>query len=126
MSIDAVIERTRGSEAGLRLELAPRVDAEGQDSNPGRSALTILGGRSFEPRVGMEIWGSAGWVEVIDRDPLSGIVRCQQEYDRKGVRLREPRKCPCGGTLHWADITNEETGEQREVLRCECGREEAL
>jgi hypothetical protein len=126
MSIDAVIERVRHTEEGLRLELAPRVDAEGQDSIAGQPALTIVGRREFtDPLVGMEFWGGSGTCILIERDALSGLVRSEREYQRVGyTRLREPRRCQCGERMYWVTITNTQTGQKREVYRCrECGAE---
>lgn len=118
MAIDAVIERVRETDAGLRLELAPRTDASGQDSIPGRPALTILGERTFSPQVGQEIWGGSHSCLIVDG----------AEYDRRGVSLHETRNCPrCFCQMHWVTVTNTHTGAHREVRRCrECGTEAAL
>lgn len=121
MAIDAVIERVIRrdwvGDGSLRLRLAPRVDAEGQDTCSGRSVLNLLGARTVEPQVGMVVWGGADIVYIGSR-----------EYDRKGSFLREAQGCPrCYAAMRWAEITNEETGERREVMRCQrCGAEERL
>lgn len=120
MAIDAVIERIRPTEAGLRLELAPRVESDGRDSISGTRVLTILGRRTFEPQVGMSIWGSATGVEIVATPP--------RDYDRKGNNLRERRFCSrCLEWAHWARIYAEGGDFLREVYLCDaCGHEEAL
>lgn len=124
MAIDAVIERIRHTEDGLRLELTPRVGTDGQDTCPGRPALTIRGTRRFEPKVGDEIWGSATGATLC---PGSGR---EQDYARRGVYLREQRYCqcsPCGRAMVWAHVHNLVTGVFREVWRCDlCGAEAEL
>ena len=117
MSIDAVIERIRERPEGRRLELAPRVGRDGEDTIPGQPSLTILGKFAFEPKVGNEIWGNASSCMI------GGAV-----YDRRGVFLREKRLCPrCDGEMHWALISNEATGKTRDVRFCEtCGYEEPV
>ena len=110
MSIDAVVERIRHTDGGLRLELAPRVGSDGQDSIPGTSVLTIYGERTFEPQVGMQIWGGSPTVVIVDGP----------KYDRKGQRLRERRKCPrCSSRMHWAELSNTETGRSWEAYLCD-------
>jgi hypothetical protein len=111
MAIDAVIERIRPRTPhdGLRLTLAPRVDREGKDTCPGRSVLNIVGERTFNPEVGMEVWGGADWVEVVGGP----------EYDRKGSFLRERLLCDrCDTPMRWCEATNDTTGATREFYRC--------
>lgn len=117
MAIDAVIERILPltTREGLRLILAPRVDSEGKDTCAGRPALHIVGERTVLPAVGMEIWGGAGWVEIV------GLA----SYDRKGSFLRERLPCPrCDRFMRWVEAMDEETGMMREFYFCNsCGRE---
>lgn len=118
MSIDAVIERIhpRTPYEGLRLVLAPRVDSEGKDTCAGRTALNLIGARTFAPEVGMEIWGGASSVEIVGGP----------DYDRKGSFLRERRPCLlCGAWMRWAEISDEITGARRECFLCSnCGEEQ--
>lgn len=119
MAIDAVIERIRPRtpHEGLRLVLAPRVDSEGHDTCAGRTALNLIGERTLEPRVGQEIWGGAGWVEIV------GLA----SYDRKGSFLRERIPCPHGdGKMSWVEATDNR-GTTREFYFCNgCGHEQPI
>lgn len=82
MSAEGVIERVRDTNEGLRLELAPVFNPEcGYDSGPGQPVVVVVGDRTFEPQVGMVLWG-AGYCEIVRRCSLSGVVTDSQWYRR--------------------------------------------
>lgn len=64
MSIDAAITKVERIGNDVRLTLAPRVERAGGWSLPGQQYLTILNA-TYEPHIGMELWGGAGSCELI-------------------------------------------------------------
>lgn len=80
MSISAQIERITDVPEGIRLELYP-AKIQGHYEGPGQPYLTILN-PTWEPEVGMEIWGGSDLV-IIEANP-------PRQYRRVGyTQLKE-------------------------------------